>query len=1113
MAAPEFWADGVAGTTIGITDWNRTALVTDWSGGRLLAFTNGHLEPWGDGYDEPEGVVSIGNDEALIVERTGTLLRQNLLAPGRAHATVVATGLGAAHGVAVDDDGATAFVTDYAGGRVLAIDLADGVSTVRASGLGRPVGVVVGADGELYVSDQAQGRIVRVDPDGSTAQVLGGLVAPFLLSWADAERTRLLVPERSPLHRVGIVDLTADIPALVPLVRWGVRQPSQALVIGDRLVIPGQSRVLAVDVTNGLEPRVALEVPDGPLWPGSWADVPVDTGVTGLTVDELEIVSTSPDLVGIDLHPADDADPRRPQIRLLAGVQSGETDIVARVKATGEEVGTARVEVGIPPRPVGDGPSAWMDSPGGPLLLHTLSGGVSEAGRLIPRDLAGNRLPAWRVLAVLVDTGDAEWPDVVPLGSPIQTAAQARAAWRTTLTGARGVDAFYREISNARLGVDLRTGAVLGPVHLGGTWTDWFSLDSDGDWAATAEVFPRVVDGIRNAPGVNWAEVDCVFMVVRSSAGRFVWPSASIGKTRWAAVPGGVIPFPVPRNFSVVNMPDRSTLSFTDVEVSAHEIGHTLGLDDLYMTSGFSSGMAPRDLGRRELMSDQSNLPHLCTRNKLLLGFLDAAHVRSFQAGIAETAVPITLSAISSGVPAANTFAAIELSAGDGRSWFFEYRAPVPGRLGDAGGVFGAGRVIGYDALSHEDPPVVADARRPVIMLRDDGDGEGASLVAGEDYETLDPEGTQAPLWFRLEVVSTGATTANVLVTTGPAPRPDPAVTRAPLGGYVSPSIEVRNDVIENLKTGIFPITFTNVPVAGVVNRIVTKVDNGGAADAPGVVVDVSVLPFNTDGPNSPRWDHVGEAEVDVPAGQMREAVVEWNPETTGHWCVQTRLRHYRPAAPAPEEISIYNNEAQTNYDVLISVVESPARRVARRIEVFNPLDRVVDAIVEVTHDSDQYRCFIDHQWLRLRPREVRTVTLEVESKATQPWQTAEGLFRDATTTVRTWLPSSRCAPGTGFPVGVRTITAVRTTARVVEAGERMVYVAFEAPALGTVVWTGDAVLMVAYKDGSEEVVHADVENGFAGFEVRPEPWTATLYYSGGQGFAPILGEPISSPW
>lgn len=275
MAEPRIWADGITGTGIGADVWNkRTVLVTDWSGGRLLAVTveHGELTPWGDGYIEPESVSVVG-DEALITERTGTLLRQDLNQPGRANAQVVASGLGAPHQVVRTDDGTAVLVADHSGGRVVRVDLATGDVRDILTGLGQPIGLALGAGGAIFVTEQATGTLTRHDPDGTITVVVSGLVSPFLLSWADDARNHLLIAERAPAHRVGIVEVTASAPVLNRLVGSGITQPSQAIVVGDLLVVIGEGRLLALDASGGLTPGVRVTALPGPLWPGSWADV------------------------------------------------------------------------------------------------------------------------------------------------------------------------------------------------------------------------------------------------------------------------------------------------------------------------------------------------------------------------------------------------------------------------------------------------------------------------------------------------------------------------------------------------------------------------------------------------------------------------------------------------------------------------------------------------------------------------------------------------------------------------------------------------------------------------------------------------------------------------
>jgi hypothetical protein len=1116
MGEPQHWGEGVTGTGIGVAAWNHTALVTDWSGGRLLAFTDGVLEDWGDGYSEPEGVAVLNDTEALIVERTGTLLRQDLLLPGRGGATVLASGLGSPHGVVVGNDGATAFVTDHAGGRIIAVSLADGTTNVVQSGLSNPVGIVQGPTEEFYVTEQGLARVARIAPDGSVSPVVTGLTSPFLLSWSDAQRTGLLVTERTPAHRVSIVQLSTS--TVTPLVRWGIRQPSQALVIDERLVVAGANRVLALALGRGLEPGAWLHVPQGPLWPGSWVDAPVDLGLTGLSAGEVDVVSESPELVQVNRHPSEAGDPARPTVRLLAGARPGQARMVVRVKSTGEELGAAQVTVDIPSTPSPDGPALFVERAASAPVVRTLSGGIDDAGRLRPRDRNDEPLDSWGVLAVLVDTGDEEWPTTVTNPADGPTTAQAQAAWATVFTGAQGVDAFIREMSvgaigrGVGLGVDLVSGGVMGPVHLGGVWGDWFTM-SGTQWVANAEVLERVVWNLGTT--VNWDDVDTVLMIVRSAGGNFVWARASIGRSRTVVVQAPPPFFFRPVDLAVVSMPhdQQTTIGFNDEATTTHELCHNLGLDDLYMLTGgvalpgFTTEIARRELGRLELMSNQRDLPHLSVRNKLLLGFVKPSEIRRFDVDRPETAVDVWLVPNVGGAPPPGQHRAVEVSAGPGRSWFFEYRAPAAGRFGDTGADIGTGLILGYDAQRYTAPPVVASARRPIILLADDDDTEGPTLLAGEDYEVLDPEGSDAPTWLRLEVLSLTPTLGHVLVTTGPAPRPDPTLVEAPFGSLVSESIRVANRITDGMTIGGL---LENVPLAGITNRIITTVKNEGARDAPGVVVRTAVLPFNTDHPLSSRWDNKDPVTVSVPAGGTADAVVEWLPQVTGHYCVRSRLDYYGPPQQPLTELSIHNNDAQTNYDIFLSFTESPATRSTRLVQVHNPHPYPVQATVEVAQDSDAYRSYIDHRWLSLQPGEVRTVRLEVESKATDAWQPIEW-YPDGRTLVRTWLPGPGCVDGTGTAAGGRTVTVVRTAARVGEEGDDSFVVQIEAPAVGLTAQSGEVRVRFILEDGTEEYSSAEVVNGYATVAVPAPSWKGQLYYSGGDGFAPIIGQEIHS--
>jgi M6 family metalloprotease-like protein len=1106
MAEPQVWADGVAGTVIGADVWNvRTVLVTDWSGGRLLALTveHGELTEWGDGYVEPESV-SVLADEALITERGGTLLLQDLNTPGRANAQVVASGLGSAHQVVRTDDGA-ALVADRAGGRVVRVDLATGDVSDVVTGLAQPVGVALGADGAIFVTEQGTGALTRHDA-GATVTIVGGLVAPFFLSWADDARTHLLVPERAPTNRVGIVDVTAAAPVVERLVGRRITQPSQALTVGDLLVVTGAGRLLALDASSGLAPGVKVATPPGPLWPGSWADVQVDTGVTGWTRPELSITTQPPGVLTVDEHPGADADPTRPTVRLLAHSTLGPVDVVVVESATMTEVGRGHLSVGFDPDSPLDGPPIWIDTPSQPPALHTLAAvkGVNDAGKRSPKDYAGKPTSAWRVVAALVDTKDARWSATVTPTSPAPTIATAQTTWRNVLVGANGVDAFYREMSGNRLTMQLVTGAVQGPVQLDGTWTDWFTMPAGtAQWLVKDDVVQRVVTALQSV--TDWTKVDALFLVFRSpNATNYIWPRAADRVYRVAAKDGAGKD--VTLKICKVGMPhDQATipgLSFTNVEVSAHELGHTLGLDDLYMDATYTDAMQARDLKRHELMSDQTALPHLSARHKLLLGFLDTGHVRSFDYGFADEAT-FDLAAVSDGLPTGGAFAAVELKVAPRLSWFFEYRVPRPGRIGDGGADFAGGKVMGYDATQYELPPIVADKRRPIILVLDDGDGEGALLNALGDWEHLDVEG-QALSQFRLEVLSMTPTSAKVKVKVGAVTAPDPYIVgnNGPKGDYKSPDVEVRNELSDK------DAAWLNRPIIGV-NRVVAKIHNGGGLDAPNVTVRFKVLPFNTDDPDSERWLDLGDPVThDVKAGQIVEFETQWSPDHNAHFCIQARINRYTsvPGAAA-DEPDVDNNLAQSNYFKIESKPSSPATREVSFVEVHNPYPYAASALVDVAQDSDAYRTFVQHQWIHLEPGQTRRVRMEVESKATSIWDAIERHHPDGNSWLRTWFPATGCVARTGSGVTVAAATAVATTVRVVERAPELLIVQVTSPAGGPPPHDGTVLMQIDGDGGRHDVIAAPVEaNGIARLQFAPINGRGVLHYSGTQGYAAAAG-------
>ena len=511
--------------------------------------------------------------------------------------------------------------------------------------------------------------------------------------------------------------------------------------------------------------------------------------------------------------------------------------------------------------------------------------------------------------------------------------------------------------------------------------------------------------------------------------------------------------------------------------------------------------MRKRDLSTRELMGNESGLPHLCARHKLLLGFIDQASVKTFSYDV-DADETFQLSPISAGLPAGGTFAAVELAIAPKVSWFFEFRVPLPGKQGDQS-AFATGQVMGYDAWNYKSPPIVANARRPIILLLDDGDGEGSVIDAGEDYEVLNTDNPNDLSQFRLEVVSIAGGVAKVRVRVRQVQQPDPAITNnnGEQGDYKSPDIEIRTKFSDVDKA------FLNRPILDTPNRVVAKVTNIGGLTAPNVAVRFKVLPFNTDDPESERWEDLGEpVKHEVPAGKTVEFEIGWVPPADRHYCVQARIDRYtRIPGAAADEPDVDNNLAQSNYFEVASKPSSPATREVGQVDVYNPLDRPVSATISIEQDSDAYRTFVDHRWLHLEPGQTRSVRMEVESKATSIWQAVEREYPDGRSWLRSWIdiPELGDTARTGSGVTMAVSTAVATELREVEHGGQTLTIQVISPAGAPPPFDGSVVLQADYDDGETVFDRADVQNnGYAQLPVQPgRPGVGRIYYSGTRGY------------
>ena len=189
----------------------------------------------GIGYNQPEDIAVMSDEAtAYVTERSGNLVRINLASANRASATLVCSGMTAPHQIWLDQAHNQAYVVEYANpGKLYRINLASGAKTILYSGLNLAVGLVLTSDlAYAYVSEQGLSCISRIDlATGTKIKIASGLTNPFFLSWNDSSETMLLVPERDPVNRISLVDITKTTGNVTPMITGVAFRPSSIAVI------------------------------------------------------------------------------------------------------------------------------------------------------------------------------------------------------------------------------------------------------------------------------------------------------------------------------------------------------------------------------------------------------------------------------------------------------------------------------------------------------------------------------------------------------------------------------------------------------------------------------------------------------------------------------------------------------------------------------------------------------------------------------------------------------------------------------------------------------------------------------------------------------------------
>jgi hypothetical protein len=468
----------------------------------------------------------------------------------------------------------------------------------------------------------------------------------------------------------------------------------------------------------------------------------------------------------------------------------------------------------------------------------------------------------WRVLVVLVELKDRTYG---------VTAGGRGQVWKDVLVGAaNSAKVYYEETSLFKTAgpaiprgttIDLVTGGVLGPVHIDMGWGDAFQPRKPGDiWGGwkTKETFAQdcagyVCDMLADK-GIGDAVLrvtDAVVFVIRTASddkvtiadkeypAQFVWPRAGdanfYSKTEFAT---SIIRKPIVfiNDTNPSMMPAAKQLP--PMPVLCHELGHTLGLEDLYNRGDYPAEIEVREIKELDYMGSEFSLPHASIANKLRLGWIHPNWIESFDFGKNPVGHAVRLQAVESLTrqgPVPGNKAGIEIRIQDGWNYYFEYRRTIAGQMTDQGlnaNEGGSQLIVGTDV----NPDGAAKPARPIIMrLGVDADGNGPVLKAnGEDYEETDVTNPTRQHDFRLVLDQSDPdpNVARVNVQYLSAHRPELQVTPAPgRGNWKSPDIDLQGPGGDNKVQ------------KGRRHKIIVRVRNAGTLAAKNVRVGLAWAP------------------------------------------------------------------------------------------------------------------------------------------------------------------------------------------------------------------------------------------------------------------------------